>query len=648
MTKILISIFIIISLSSNVYAKSFVGGKKEDTFRRIKVEKSVRFEETGAGNNVITLSAPSSLSSDWTLVLPSNDGDSGEFLSTNGSGTTTWSDVGNTYLKLDGSNANQEVDITSYGLNTQYLKIPQQTDPATGSPLLSIGNGDFGLINIQLGTKLTNHCTVLGINQHVYPQTCSAVNGINLVTSYDGQIDIPGYYGISNSLEVTPGIPTPNDGVRTESANYVADWNISQGTDTDLYMFKGSNRDTSTCTTAYGVYIPDISGVGTNNYTLYGAGGDIYNNGDLSLDGKMTITYNGTGTTTTPAFIIQNTTPATSSGDEFAYLQMIGSAWDGSTSKTTGLKLGISDIWNKYPGVAIYLQSEGLSDQKVLQIDWWGQFKSPIKYNKTQGEYIYPGFYLSGDGSANVSTDRYSPSMRLYSVGWATGGGGSEYMVYDFLNAPEQGTTHPVGVHKAIYGTDTAIPSESNELWRAEWGDRLGMVFNDKSLSGYNFRIEGDTDTNLFFTDGVNDKVGIGTNTPNKKLEINGDIQATDYYSSDGTAGASTTTGGLTFKNGLYTSGSASTVNKSTVVATTTYTVAVDVVFCDTDSSGFTVTMPTGSDGKTVTIINCGSSNNDVTITSSDNMQGSSDDITLVDGESLTLVYNPTQKWWGV
>ena len=39
-------------------------------------------------------------------------------------------------------------------------------------------------------------------------------------------------------------------------------------------------------------------------------------------------------------------------------------------------------------------------------------------------------------------------------------------------------------------------------------------------LSSYDVRIEGDTDSNLFFADGSADKVGIGTNSPDTKLDI--------------------------------------------------------------------------------------------------------------------------------
>ncbi|MFA6198730.1 MAG: tail fiber domain-containing protein [Patescibacteria group bacterium] len=62
------------------------------------------------------------------------------------------------------------------------------------------------------------------------------------------------------------------------------------------------------------------------------------------------------------------------------------------------------------------------------------------------------------------------------------------------------------------------------------------------------------TGSDNFYFNGTN--IGIGTtDVGTYKLNVSGSVHATDYYSNDNTQGASATTGGLTFKNGLYTSG---------------------------------------------------------------------------------------------
>lgn len=55
-------------------------------------------------------------------------------------------------------------------------------------------------------------------------------------------------------------------------------------------------------------------------------------------------------------------------------------------------------------------------------------------------------------------------------------------------------------------------------------------IFNDLGLDS-DTRIEGSTDENLVFVDASTDRVGIGTATPSVKLDVNGEIKATNYNS---------------------------------------------------------------------------------------------------------------------
>lgn len=52
------------------------------------------YEDTDNGTNYVAFKAPASISSDVTWTLPSADGTSGQFLSTNGSGTLSWATGG--------------------------------------------------------------------------------------------------------------------------------------------------------------------------------------------------------------------------------------------------------------------------------------------------------------------------------------------------------------------------------------------------------------------------------------------------------------------------------------------------------------------------------------------------------------------------
>ncbi len=54
------------------------------------LEAGIDLEDPGAGANTISVTAPSGLSGSYTLTLPDDDGDSGELLSTDGNGVTSW------------------------------------------------------------------------------------------------------------------------------------------------------------------------------------------------------------------------------------------------------------------------------------------------------------------------------------------------------------------------------------------------------------------------------------------------------------------------------------------------------------------------------------------------------------------------------
>src|SRR5690606_10317998 len=58
----------------------------------------------------------------------------------------------------------------------------------------------------------------------------------------------------------------------------------------------------------------------------------------------------------------------------------------------------------------------------------------------------------------------------------------------------------------------------------------FGVIVNEAG-GDFDVRIEGDGDANLFFTDAGNDRVGIGTNSPSEKLEVNGTFKASNVLS---------------------------------------------------------------------------------------------------------------------
>jgi hypothetical protein len=82
------------------------------------------------------------------------------------------------------------------------------------------------------------------------------------------------------------------------------------------------------------------------------------------------------------------------------------------------------------------------------------------------------------------------------------------------------------------------------------------ITFNEAGAD-LDVRIEGDTDTDLLFTNAGTDRVGVGTNSPSSKLEVDGDITST-HITSSGNISASGTVTMLTASigGGIFTSAS--------------------------------------------------------------------------------------------
>lgn len=110
--------------------------------------------------------------------------------------------------------------------------------------------------------------------------------------------------------------------------------------------------------------------------------------------------------------------------------------------------------------------------------------------------------------------------------------------------------------------------------------------------------------------------------------------------------------GSVFFGGSLDVSGTTTTVGRIKTVTrqTTTYTILVtdSVVFGNTDSAGFTATLPAGVSGQTFKVINSGSSGNILTVTpdGSEDLLGVNSSFSLFDGEALDITFDSTDGWY--
>jgi len=138
--------------------------------------------------------------------------------------------------------------------------------------------------------------------------------------------------------------------------------------------------------------------------------------------------------------------------------------------------------------------------KEMLNIDYLGQFGVPMAFaywdardGVTAGSYLQKGQACSNSAPATASYNQFSPYHVFFGQGWCTGSSSSKYMGIGFLVAPETGTTYPVGVYKACFAANNdTLPVMTNEAYRIEWGDRLGIIFNKLGLAGWATTINGE------------------------------------------------------------------------------------------------------------------------------------------------------------
>jgi hypothetical protein len=249
-----------------------------------------------------------------------------------------------------------------------------------------------------------------------------------------------------------------------------------------------------------------------------GAGQDL----QMSHDGSNTYIDNYTG-----HFIISNNAndydvilkTDNGSGGTAAYITLDGSA--------TLINMHKNTYWND--GIKQYMGSH--SDQYMY-------------YDGTDNI----GYWRATTGDIVIRTEENDHDIRFQSDDGS--GGIDNYMVIDGgATSIDLLKDTRLAATKKLYldgGGNSYIQEESadNLIFRAAGGNYLrvtgsNIVLNDPGAS-YDVRIEGDTDSNLFFTDGSADRVGIGTNSPGHKMHIdsNGSTNSVLRIDADDSRGA--------------------------------------------------------------------------------------------------------------
>jgi len=214
-------------------------------------------------------------------------------------------------------------------------------------------------------------------------------------------------------------------------------------------------------------------------------------------------------------------------------LEVTGTGYVSSTL-TVGSIASIGDnnkVLTTDSGVIKYIDTTGWDKDSSDDLDGTGVQNYTARW--TDANTLATGVLY--DTNTNVGVATTDPQYTLDVTGTARitslGAGATDTVV-----------THATGV----FQTRTI----DTRVWGATLVDGSSLTSNYLTKAS-----DSDTITNsLLYDTGTN--LGLATTDPQYKLQVVGTLQATDFYSGDGTQGASATTGGATFKDGLYVSGS--------------------------------------------------------------------------------------------
>ena len=159
--------------------------------------------------------------------------------------------------------------------------------------------------------------------------------------------------------------------------------------------------------------------------------------------------------------------------------------------------------------------------------NWFNVNKNNIDFRVDGDSIDYAFFVDASEDSVGIGTNTPQTKLDVSGVVTASSFTTTGASIIPFYYANQAAFPNATTYHGAIAHShsDGAMYFAHGGVWNMLANTEGGAVFNEDGAS-VDFRVEGDTDTDLFFVDGSADKVGISTNTPDYLFQVKQD--ATD------------------------------------------------------------------------------------------------------------------------
>jgi hypothetical protein len=477
---------------------------------------------------------------------PTTMGTIGQVLTTNGSGTLTWTTVsgsGNSVTTKPTSSLTDPFDFSGTNLDNSPLDASSAQNLANGLDVLKsnntgIANVGFGINNLYSNTTGSANTSVgfKGLYSNTTGQNNSSFGTYALYNNTTGNSNSA--FGSVSLISNTTGTANSAIGEWSMLYNTTGSYNTASGVNSLFGNDRGSYNTANGVNALYGNYSGSYNtGVGVNALKTNSTGSNSTAIGSFALNSNTS----GTNNTASGMYALRTNTTG-------SYNTAIGYGADvssGTLSNSTAIgngaianasnliQLGNTSVTNVKTsgtltaGAVTYPSTHGTSGQVLSTTGsgtlTWTAGGSASQWTTAAGNVFY------STGNVGIGTGSNTASAKLHVFGGDRNSGirveGAGNPSISFKNTDPSGGTANDGEYQIF-----ATGNPGNNSIAA---GSLGIYYDHPTAAGYRFSINKDGD------------IGVGTGTPTSKFDVRGNIKssgtltagAVTYPSTHGTSG---------------------------------------------------------------------------------------------------------------